>query len=412
MAMIKCSECGKEISDKADKCPNCGAPVLQNSTNAQADMRKNAQKQVNKNSTLGVTALIFSIIGCTLVIGVILAVIDLLQKDGKKKTCSVIALAMCGVWLIIGIAFNSGKGSNVNNTSQEINTAVQSDDKIEKSAQAETKENDKTATAKETIQPTESEVKTVIEYENEIQEDNDILERDEEVKEIFAIDLLENWDSYIGDRITVSFEVSSIREYDDEFKIESNYYDGINSRLKASSKDNLGIKENDWITVTGIVGDDIYDGLYDAKINDVGDKPKEIFTTAKADYDERKRIEAEEYEENFKNNVETPSYDDLLRYPDSYKEKQIKISAKIVRVEPDGVIFDGEIEATMGGETIALYDNRETKEPKMREGDSVILYGYGKGTTTVKVQDVSGWIPKTVDKYDIPAIDIRYIDFD
>jgi hypothetical protein len=27
MALIKCSECGKEISDKASACPNCGAPV-------------------------------------------------------------------------------------------------------------------------------------------------------------------------------------------------------------------------------------------------------------------------------------------------------------------------------------------------------------------------------------------------
>ena len=27
MALIKCPECGKEISDKATACPNCGAPV-------------------------------------------------------------------------------------------------------------------------------------------------------------------------------------------------------------------------------------------------------------------------------------------------------------------------------------------------------------------------------------------------
>lgn len=27
MALIKCSECGKEISDMAQSCPNCGAPV-------------------------------------------------------------------------------------------------------------------------------------------------------------------------------------------------------------------------------------------------------------------------------------------------------------------------------------------------------------------------------------------------
>lgn len=27
MALIKCSECGKEISDRAVACPNCGCPV-------------------------------------------------------------------------------------------------------------------------------------------------------------------------------------------------------------------------------------------------------------------------------------------------------------------------------------------------------------------------------------------------
>ena len=27
MSLIKCSECGKEISDKAKVCPNCGAPI-------------------------------------------------------------------------------------------------------------------------------------------------------------------------------------------------------------------------------------------------------------------------------------------------------------------------------------------------------------------------------------------------
>ena len=27
MSLIVCSECGKQVSDKADNCPNCGAPV-------------------------------------------------------------------------------------------------------------------------------------------------------------------------------------------------------------------------------------------------------------------------------------------------------------------------------------------------------------------------------------------------
>lgn len=28
MALISCSECGKQVSDKASTCPNCGAPVV------------------------------------------------------------------------------------------------------------------------------------------------------------------------------------------------------------------------------------------------------------------------------------------------------------------------------------------------------------------------------------------------
>ena len=27
MALINCSECGKEVSEKAATCPNCGAPI-------------------------------------------------------------------------------------------------------------------------------------------------------------------------------------------------------------------------------------------------------------------------------------------------------------------------------------------------------------------------------------------------
>lgn len=27
MALIKCTECGKEFSDKAAACPNCGCPI-------------------------------------------------------------------------------------------------------------------------------------------------------------------------------------------------------------------------------------------------------------------------------------------------------------------------------------------------------------------------------------------------
>ncbi len=34
MALIKCPECGKEISDKASNCPNCGNPIAEKQNEA------------------------------------------------------------------------------------------------------------------------------------------------------------------------------------------------------------------------------------------------------------------------------------------------------------------------------------------------------------------------------------------
>lgn len=40
MALIKCGECGNEVSDKATACPKCGAPVAQTASVAAARPRK------------------------------------------------------------------------------------------------------------------------------------------------------------------------------------------------------------------------------------------------------------------------------------------------------------------------------------------------------------------------------------
>lgn len=40
MALIKCSECGKEISDKAGACPFCGNPVSENTVTIQSTKKK------------------------------------------------------------------------------------------------------------------------------------------------------------------------------------------------------------------------------------------------------------------------------------------------------------------------------------------------------------------------------------
>lgn len=45
MALIKCSECGKEISDKAASCPNCGCPVSVASENSSSLVQPNQKKE-------------------------------------------------------------------------------------------------------------------------------------------------------------------------------------------------------------------------------------------------------------------------------------------------------------------------------------------------------------------------------
>lgn len=47
MALIKCPECGKEISDKADSCPSCGYPILATKEAASSNIN-NEQKDYTK----------------------------------------------------------------------------------------------------------------------------------------------------------------------------------------------------------------------------------------------------------------------------------------------------------------------------------------------------------------------------
>lgn len=44
MAIIQCSECGREVSDKAPNCPGCGAPI------AKAPLPATAPKEVQARS--------------------------------------------------------------------------------------------------------------------------------------------------------------------------------------------------------------------------------------------------------------------------------------------------------------------------------------------------------------------------
>lgn len=64
MALIKCPECGKEISDKATNCPGCGYPVLLRKKNLIPEFTEIKIQGKNELSTarmvIGIVMLVFS----------------------------------------------------------------------------------------------------------------------------------------------------------------------------------------------------------------------------------------------------------------------------------------------------------------------------------------------------------------
>ena len=90
-------------------------------------MKRRETMNENKNSTLSILALIFSVLGCTFLIGLILAIIDLSKGDGRKKTLSIIALVISGIWLIVGIIGAINKKNDTASTSDVITTEAVND---------------------------------------------------------------------------------------------------------------------------------------------------------------------------------------------------------------------------------------------------------------------------------------------
>lgn len=54
MALIKCPECGKEVSDNAEICVNCGFPIIKNT---------NQKKKNKKQSIYGIIGFVVSLVG-------------------------------------------------------------------------------------------------------------------------------------------------------------------------------------------------------------------------------------------------------------------------------------------------------------------------------------------------------------
>ena len=86
MALIKCPECKKEISDKAASCPNCGCPIADDTSNQTPEKKvQTIEKTSKKYKGQQLASIIFGLIGffmifseSTRVVGGIICIIALI----------------------------------------------------------------------------------------------------------------------------------------------------------------------------------------------------------------------------------------------------------------------------------------------------------------------------------------------
>lgn len=130
--------------------------------NAQAGNRKNVtpvsastsnsySENEGKITGLSITAFVFSLLSCLSIVGLILGIIDLTKKDGRKKGLSIAAVVIASI-VLIGSAIAVGNMPSdkkelkaVTNESGETSEMVVNNDKDSKSTISESKDTDKSS---------------------------------------------------------------------------------------------------------------------------------------------------------------------------------------------------------------------------------------------------------------------------
>ena len=136
---IICESCGAENKTDADYCCKCGSPIedggFQNNFTRVFEEFGNTDK---KNSVISIIAAIFSIFGCMCYVGLILAIVDLCSgKKEKQHKWSIFAILVCIVWTIVFIFFGT-IGSNESDSVAD--TQIESQTETEESQVVESTE--------------------------------------------------------------------------------------------------------------------------------------------------------------------------------------------------------------------------------------------------------------------------------
>lgn len=405
MSMIKCPECGKEISDLASACPNCGFPMgfesARNSSNNNSNINLNSNPGNNRQQTFKTynpekdfekKNMVWGILAGLMLLTVVLAPIGIIIMWTKKtpKTLPVRMLVTAFFGLIFVLWFTGAKSQNKETDNSNTNNNIASQESNDNST---------------------AEVTKVVESESII------IPTKETYEDVFFYTLMDNADYYNGKNVRTIIQVSRCYQSDDKAYIESRYseYDLVeNSSDITIYPDNYQEFESDeYITVEGVFIKEKYDNtLINSHIVDCGTNSQTIFERDLSIFIAEHNQKLQEEKEAFIESCISVTYDDLRKYPESYEDVPVKLTIYAKDVEPDGWIFPGDIIATMDGEELAVYDDRVVREPRILEGETVTIYAVGYGLSTIKVKQKGLVFNKTVDEYNVPAVKIKYTEND
>lgn len=90
MAMIKCPECGTEVSDKAEKCPKCACPI----SNTQVQDKVQTIEQTSKKHK---KQIIYAVL--VTIIGVIVMISSAGSESGGAITFGILLTIAGLIWL-------------------------------------------------------------------------------------------------------------------------------------------------------------------------------------------------------------------------------------------------------------------------------------------------------------------------
>lgn len=95
MALIKCKECGKEVSDKATACPACGAPIAAASVGTPTQTIEQTSKTLKAQ---------YAIAGTIFFIGLVWLIVGAIYAANTRQSISpipIILVAAGAVWAIV-----------------------------------------------------------------------------------------------------------------------------------------------------------------------------------------------------------------------------------------------------------------------------------------------------------------------